>query len=81
MKGEQDMNINDITNGMTPQEKETYFKHMEMRHKEEAEKINAEKEHLKAYKEKLIEDILKSRTDFTYDELKKKPIRVLEMIY
>lgn len=75
------MNINDITNGMTPQEKEIYFAHMEKRHKEEQEKVNAEKDHLKAYKEKLIEDILKNRTDFTYDELKRKPIRVLEMIY
>lgn len=76
------MNItNDITNGMTPQEKEIYFNHMEKRHREEKEKIDAEKERLKEYKEKLIEDILKSRNDFTYDELKKKPIRVLEMIY
>lgn len=29
------MNINDITNGMTPQEKEIYFAHMEKRHREE----------------------------------------------
>lgn len=75
------MNINDITNGMTPQEKEIYFAHMEKRHREEKEKLDAEKEQLRSYKEKLIEDILKSRTDFTYDELKKKSIRVLEMIY
>lgn len=75
------MNINDITNGMTPQEKDIYFKHMEKRHQEEKEKLDAEKERLKAYKEKLIEDILKSRSDFTYEALKKKPIRILEMIY
>ena len=76
------MNItNSITNGMTPQEKDIYFKHMEKRHREEKEKLDAEKERLSAYKEKLIEDILKCRNDFTYDELKKKPIRVLEMIY
>ena len=75
------MNINDITNGMTPQEKEIYFRHQEMRHREEKEKLDAEKERLKVYKEKLIEDILKSRSDFTYDELKKKPIRVLERIW
>lgn len=75
------MNINDITNGMTPQEKEIYFNHMEKRHHEEKEKLDAERERLKAYKEKLIEDILKGRNDFTYEELKKKPIRVLEMIY
>lgn len=75
------MNINNITNGMTPQEKEIYFKHQEKRHQEEKEKLDAEKERLKAYKEKLIEDILKSRNDFTYEQLKKKPIRVLEMIF
>ena len=75
------MNINDITIGMTPQEKDIYFKHMEKRHREEKEKLDAEKDRLKTYKEKLIEDILKCRNDFTYDELKNKPIRVLEMIY
>ncbi len=75
------MNINDITMGMTPQEKDIYFKRMEKRHREEKEKLDAEKDMLKAYKEKLIEDILKCRNDFTYDELKNKPIRVLEMIY
>ena len=75
------MNINDITMGMTQQEKDIYFKHMEKRHREEKEKLDAEKDRLKAYKEKLIEDILKCRNDFTYDELKNKPIRVLEMIY
>lgn len=75
------MNVNDITNGMTPQEKELYFKHMEKRHREEKEKLDAEKEGLKIYKEKLIEDILKSRTNFSREELKKKPIRVLEMIF
>lgn len=75
------MNINEITSGMTPQEKEIYFKHQEMRHREEKEKLDAEKEHLKAYKQRLIEDILKDRSDFTLEELQKKPIRVLEMIY
>ena len=75
------MNINDITMGMTPQEKEIYFKHMEKRHKEEKEKLDAEKERLTEYKENLIKDILQSRNDFTYEELKKKPIRILEMIY
>lgn len=76
------MNItNSITEGMTPQEKENYFAHMKKRHREEAEKVQAEKERLKAYKQALIQDILKSRPDFTYEELKKKPIRILEMIY
>lgn len=56
------MNINEITMGMTPQEKETYFKHQEKRHQEEAEKLDAEKARMKEYKVHLIEDILKDRT-------------------
>lgn len=75
------MNINEICMGMTPQEKETYFKHMKKRHREEQEKIDSEKERMRDYKEHLIQDILKSRNDFTYDELKKKSIRSLEMIF
>ncbi len=65
------MNINEITAGMTPQEKEIYFQHVEKRHREEAEKLTDERAHLKAYRQNLIEDILRSRTDFTVDELKK----------
>ncbi len=75
------MNINDITMGMTPQEKETYFKHQEKRHQEDAEKVDAEKARLKAYKSSLIKDILKDRKDFTYEELAKKPVRTLERIW
>ncbi len=75
------MNINAITTGMTPQEKEIYFNHQEKRHQEEAEKVDAEKARLKAYKDGLIKDILKDRSDFTYDELAKKPVRTLERIW
>lgn len=75
------MNINDITMGMTPQERETYFKHQEKRHQEEAEKVDAEKARMRDYKERLIEDILKDRNDFTYEELTRKSIRALERIY
>ena len=74
------MDVNAVTMGMTPQEKEIYFKHQEKRHREESEKVCSEKERLKKYKEGLIEDILKRRSDFTYDYLAKKPIRILEMI-
>jgi len=81
MKGEGKMNINAMTLGLTPQEKETYFKHQEKRHQEEAEKLDAEKVRLKAYKDDLIKDILKDRNDFTYDELAKKPVRALERIW
>lgn len=58
------MNINDVTMGMTPQEKEIYFDHMGRRHKEEAEKLDTEKARLKAYKDELIKDILKNRKDY-----------------
>lgn len=75
------MNINEITLGMTPHEKEIYFSHQEMRHKQEAEKIDLEREQLKTYKEKLIEDILKSNKNFTYDELKRMTTRTLERIW
>ena len=74
------MNINEITTGMTPQEKDIYFAHQEKRHREEAEKLELEKAQLRAYKESLIKDILERNKNFTYEELKKKSIRVLEMI-
>ena len=75
------MNINEITAGMTPLEKELYFAHQEKRHKEEAEKVELEKAQLKTYKEKLIEDILKDNENFTYEELKRMSIRTLERIW
>ena len=74
------MNINDITNGMTPQEKEIYFQHMEKRHREEAEKLELEKAQLKTYKESLIEDILKFKPNFSREELQKMTTRTLERI-
>ena len=75
------MNINAITMGMTPQEKEVYFTHQEKRHQEEAEMVEAEKASLKVYKDGLIKDILKNRNDFTYEELTKKSVRTLERIW
>lgn len=75
------MNMNEITMGMTPQEKDIYFAHQEKRHREEAEKLDAEKARMRDYKECLIEDILKTRNDFTYEELARKSIRILEKIY
>ena len=75
------MNINEITKGMTPQEKDIYFQHQEKRHREEAEKIELEKAQLKTYKEKLIEDILKDNKNFTYEDLKRMSIRTLERIF
>lgn len=72
--------INEITMGMTPQEKEIYFKHMEKRHREEAEKVQDERDRMKAYKESLIEDILKHNPDSDVEKLRKLTIRSLERI-
>ena len=80
MKGTTAMNINEITMGMTPQEKEIYFAHQEKRHREEAEKIELEKAQLKAYKESLIEDIMKHNPNADYEALKKMTTRTLERI-
>lgn len=74
-------NINEITIGMTPQDKEIYFQHMEKRHREEAEKIELEKTQLRTYKENLVADILKDNVMYTYDELMKMSVRTLERIY
>lgn len=76
------MNITaNVTAGMTPQEKEIFFKHQEMRHKEEAEKIELEKETLKSYKQKLIEDVLKCRPELDPEDVKRMSIRTLERIF
>lgn len=74
------MNINEITMGMTPQEKEIYFAHQEKRHREEAEKLEAERERLKAYKQSLIEDIIKHKPDYPLDQLQRMTTRTLERI-
>ena len=75
------MNINEITAGMTPQEKEIYFAHQEKRHREEAEKIEQEKAQLRAYKESLIADIMKHKPNADYEALKKMTTRKLERIW
>ena len=78
------MGLNEVAAGMTPQEKEIYFAHMEKRHKEEAEKIQLERERIRAYKESLIQDILAkgyNHNRYTEEQLRSKSIRVLEMIW
>lgn len=76
MKGIENMNINDIT-----LEKDIYFTNQEIRNREEAEKLEQEKAHLRAYKESIIQDILKSNSQFVYEELKRMSIRTLERIW
>ena len=74
------MNINTITADMTPQEKEIYFSHMEKRHREEAEKVQAERDSLNLYKQNLIQDIVKYGSCYTVEELNRMSIRTLERI-
>ena len=74
------MNINEITLGMTPQEKDIYFAHMEKRHREEREKFEYEKQQLIAYKQSLIEDIMKSNPNQDAEYLRKLTTRSLERI-
>ena len=74
------MNINEITMGMTPQEKKAYFSHMEKCHREEAEKIRAERDANMAYKNSLIDDILKRKPNHDRESLKKYSIRTLEIM-
>ncbi len=71
--------MNEIVMGMTPQEKQIYFDHMAMRAKEEEEYMQARIEERKAYKRRLIADVLKYRPgEFTEEELKRKSVRALE---
>ena len=76
------MNITaNITAGMSTQEKELFFKHQEMRHKQEAEKLEQEKESLKAYKKKLIADVLKCHPNLDPEYVRNLSIRTLERIW
>lgn len=67
--------------GMTPQEKDIFLKHVEKRHAEEAVKIADEKERMKVYRHQLIFDILSFTDKYTEEKLRKQSIRVLERIY
>ena len=76
------MNINEIVMGMTPQEKEIYFKQLEKNTRYELDKIEIEKQERKNYKASLIEDIIKwTKGKWTEAELQEKSIRTLERIY
>lgn len=72
------MNINEITAGMTPQEKEIYFAHQEKRHREEAEKLEYEKAQRRAYRESLIEECLAKYPHLGEERVRKMSIRALE---
>lgn len=73
--------MNEITMGMTPQERATYLEHQAMRAREEQERVKAEIEARKAYKAHLIERILKARPGvWTREELTGKSLSYIERI-
>lgn len=74
------MNINAVTYGMTQQEKQTYFEHMEKRTAEEAVRMDGERARMHEYKLALIADILQGETGWTEGELKTMSLRTIERI-
>lgn len=74
------MGINEITMGMTPQEKEIYFAHLEKRCREEAERVEAERARIRAYRDMLVEDAIKRNPHIDPEKIKKMSIRALEYI-
>lgn len=75
-------NLNEITMGMKPHEKEIYFAALHRNAIWEQQKIEVEREQNRKYKQSLIKDILDWTGDkWTLEELQKKDIRTLERIF
>ena len=73
--------INEITTGMTPQERQAYLDHQAMRARQEQERQEYLIEQNKAYKARLIQGILKNRPGvWTKEFLQARSIKYLEMI-
>lgn len=76
------MNITATTTfGMNSEEKQIFFDHMAMRHREEQIKFEAEKSALQSYRAGLIDDILRLSDKFERDSLVKLSTRTLERIF
>lgn len=58
-----------------------YVSHLEMRNRQEQEKLGLEKQRMKSYKEILIQDILERSNNHTLYELQRLSVRSLERIY
>lgn len=56
--------MNNITMGMTSQEKQVYFNHLEKRTSEEQERVNAQRKRVAIYRESLIAEILNCNSNF-----------------
>ena len=58
-----------------------YVSHLEMRNRQEQEKLELEKQRMKSYKESLIQDILERSNNHSLEDLQRMTVRSLERIY
>ena len=74
--------LNEITTGMTPQERQAYLDHQAMRARQEQERQESLIADHKRYKERLIESILKNRPGvvWTREQLQSRSVSFLERI-
>lgn len=66
---------------MTEQEWNSYVLHLEMRNRQEQEKLELEKQRMRAYKETLIQDILQRSNNHSLEDLQRMTVKSLERIY
>ena len=69
-----------MVEGMTHQEREIYFAHMEKRHREEREYMDARKQELIAYKKSLIEEVMAKHPENDREYLQKLTTHALEIL-
>lgn len=58
-----------------------YVSHLEMRNRQEQEKLELEKQRMKSYKESLIQDILERSNNHSLEDLQRLTVRSLERIF
>lgn len=58
-----------------------YVSHLEMRNRQEQEKLELEKQRMRAYRETLIQDILARSNNHSIEDLQRMTVRSLERIY
>lgn len=73
--------MNEITMGMTPQERKAYLDHQSMRAAQEVERMSSIIAGAKTYKARLVDEILKSRPGvWTKEYLQSRSLSYLERI-
>lgn len=58
-----------------------YVSHLEMRNRQEQEKLELEKQRMKSYKESLIQEILERNNNHSLEDLQRMTVRSLERIF